>query len=467
MRNSKPYNTYKFSGVDWLGSIPSHWEVISLKYLLKKIYTGGTPDTSNDSLWSENESGTPWVSIADITKSKKILKDTKKRITPKGLESKRLEIIPKGTLLISIFASLGKTVRLDIDATVNQAIIGLVCNNRIFTDYLDYFLVFNELNLKYYSSSNTQDNLNLRKIKDLCLNLPSLPEQQAITEFLNYKLDKIDRFILKKKKLIKLLNEQKAAIIFQAVTKGLDPNAIIKPSGIDWLGDIPEHWESTKAKWIFTEIDERSSTGKEELLSVSHITGVTKRSEKNVTMFLAESYIGNKLCSPDDLVINIMWAWMGALGISSNHGIVSNAYGVYRLRDKNVFYPKYLDYLLRTKGYIVEYTKKSTGIHSSRLRLYSDKFFEILIVQPPKTEQVEIVQFIEKETATINLTISTIEKEIALVQEYRTTLIAEAVTGKIDVRGYEIPTIDEDEETLDEAELEIETEEEIIEEDTK
>src|ERR1700680_2224022 len=109
----------------------------------------------------------------------------------------------------------------------------------------------------------------------------------------------------------------------------LKPFVEQKESGLDWLGTIPRHWQIRRAKFLFREVDERSATGKEELLSVSHLTGVTPRSQKNITMFLAKSNVGHKICRPGDAVINTMWAWMGALGVSKRAGIVSPAYAVY------------------------------------------------------------------------------------------------------------------------------------------
>lgn len=123
---------------------------------------------------------------------------------------------------------------------------------------------------------------------------------------------------------------------------------------MDWLGEIPRHWTTQRNKHIFREIDERSDTGEEELLSVSHLTGVTPRSEKNVTMFMAETLGGYKLCSPGDLVINTMWAWMGALGTSDYKGTVSPSYNVYRVRQNENFNAKYLDLLYRTPQHVAE-----------------------------------------------------------------------------------------------------------------
>jgi len=146
------------------------------------------------------------------------------------------------------------------------------------------------------------------------------------------------------------------------MTDTLAPYPQMRASGLDWLGDIPAHWEVRRAKYSFFESDERSETGEEELLSVSHKTGVTPRSQKNVTMFKAESYIGHKLARPGDIAVNTMWAWMAALGVSRDVGIVSPSYGVYLPRPYAQFEGRFLDYLLRTELYRAEYIRRSRGI---------------------------------------------------------------------------------------------------------
>ncbi|BAZ53910.1 type I restriction-modification system S subunit [Nostoc sp. NIES-4103] len=199
-----------------------------------------------------------------------------------------------------------------------------------------------------------------------------------------------------------------------------------KDSGVDWLGEIPEDWQIIRAKYVLKEVDERSKTGKEELLSVSHLTGVTPRNEKNVNMFLAEDYSGSKLCQPNDIVVNTMWAWMGALGVSPVEGIVSSSYGVYRPND--TVFPKFLDNLLRTSIYIAEYNRRSTGVHSSRLRLYPDKFLDIPLLLPPLNEQERISEFIDNTTAEIDEAIAKKQRLIELLQEQKAILINQAVT---------------------------------------
>lgn len=199
-----------------------------------------------------------------------------------------------------------------------------------------------------------------------------------------------------------------------------------------WLPAVPEHWNEQRAKTFFREVDERSKTGLEELLSVSHLTGVTPRSQKKVTMFKAASYVGSKLCRPGDIVINTLWAWMAALGASRHVGIVSPAYGVYRPHHADSFNPAYLDYLLRTRAYVAEYIGRSTGIRSSRLRLYPNQFLDIALIQPPRPEQDQIVAYLRAQDAHIARFIKAKRELIALLTEQKQTIIEGAVTQGLD-----------------------------------
>lgn len=210
----------------------------------------------------------------------------------------------------------------------------------------------------------------------------------------------------------------------------LPPYPKYKNAGVGWLGSIPAHWPEKRAKYYFKEIDQRSETGDEEMLSVSHITGVTPRSQKNVTMFKAESNVGQKRCQTGDLVINTMWAWMSALGVSRHEGIVSPAYGVYRPKKIQNYDSYYLDRLLRIEGYRSEYICRSTGIRSSRLRLYPDKFLSMRIVCPPLDEQEAIARFLKRQDALVSKFIRNKKRQIELLQERRNVLTYEAMKSK-------------------------------------
>lgn len=213
---------------------------------------------------------------------------------------------------------------------------------------------------------------------------------------------------------------------------GLRPYPHTKPTSLAWLPELPVSWDIRRAKYSFQEADDRSAQGDEELLSVSHKTGVTPRSQKNITMFLAESYEGYKLCRQGDVVVNTMWAWMAALGVSRHVGIVSSAYGVYRPRPTSQFEPQYLDYLLRTKAYRAEYLRSSRGVTTSRLRLYPPDFLNIPFVQPPLDEQGLIVRFLDWHGAQTAKLIRAKKKLIALLNEQKQGIIRRAMTRGFD-----------------------------------
>ena len=268
-------------------------------------------------------------------------------------------------------------------------------------------------------------------IGNLPIPLPELPKQENISSFLDRETADIDTLIAAKQQIIDLQAEKRRAVVAEAVMRGLNQAVPLRATGIDWLGDIPAHWELERSRWLFNERDERSETGEEEMLTVSHLTGVTPRSEKDVNMFEAETTAGYKLCFAGDLAINTLWAWMGAMGTARVDGIVSPAYNVYTPGPRLL--PDYVDALVRIPVFAQEVTRYSKGVWSSRLRLYPEGFFETYWPVPPLDEQREIVRHIATETQKIDRLRVATEHSIALLKERRAALIAAAVTGQIDI----------------------------------
>lgn len=268
-------------------------------------------------------------------------------------------------------------------------------------------------------------------IRDYVVAVPTISEQRQVSRYLDTEIGVIDTLISTKVAWLDLLAEKRRAIVAEAVMRGLNPAAPMRPTGIDWLGDIPAHWEIERSRWLFTERDQRSETGEEEMLTVSHLTGVTPRSEKDVNMFEAESTAGYKLCFAGDLAINTLWAWMGAMGTARVDGIVSPAYNVYTPGTRLL--PDYVDAVVRIPLFAQEVTRYSKGVWSSRLRLYPEGFFETWWPVPPLVEQHEIVPHIASETAKIDRLRAATEHSITLLKERRGALIAAAVTGQIDI----------------------------------
>ena len=427
----KPYPAYKDSGVPWLGEVPAHWEVLPLCSVATPKSIIGQQHQELLSVYLDRGV----IRFSEV-------EEKRTNVTSEDL-SKYQAVDPGDFVLNNQQAWRGSVGVSNLSGIVSPAYLVLSLSPRLHTGFANLLFRERVMVTQYLVCSrgvgSIQRNLYWPHLKRVVFPSPPLPEQTAIVRFLDHADRRIRRYIRAKQKLIALLEEQKQAIIHQAVTGQIDvrtgqPYPAYKPSGVEWLGEVPEHWDLRPAKWYFREVDERSETGSEELLSVSHITGVTPRSEKNVTMFKAESNIGHKLCRPGDLVINTMWAWMAALGVSGRVGIVSPSYAVYRPHPSSRLFGEYADLLLRTTTYKNEYICRSTGIRSSRLRLYPEEFLRIKLLCPPPEEQHAIVGFVSKESKKARRSIDITHSEIDLLHEYRTRLIADVVTGKLDVR---------------------------------
>lgn len=203
-----------------------------------------------------------------------------------------------------------------------------------------------------------------------------------------------------------------------------------KDSNVDWIGDIPLSWRLLKSKFIFSRINNQSTTGSEELLSVSEYYGVKPKKEtikEGEFISRSESLIGYKKCSKNDLVMNIMLAWKKGLGVTDYDGIVSPAYEIFNINTE-LSYPQYMNYLLRTDLFASEFKRHSYGVIDSRLRLYPDNFKEIECILPPLEEQKQIANYLDKKTSKIDTTIAKNKELIQLLEEKRTALINQVVT---------------------------------------
>ncbi len=284
---------------------------------------------------------------------------------------------------------------------------------------------------------------------------PPLPEQTAIVRFLDHADRRIRRYIRAKQKLIKLLEEQKQAIIHRAVTRGLDPNVRLKPSGVEWLGDVPEHWEVRRNGRLFVQRNE-VGFGDLPILAVSLRTGVRIRDldspDRKQVMTDRNKY---KRARSGDIAYNMMRMWQGAVGFAPIDGLVSPAYVVAKPLQGTV--PRYFERLFKTAAYMGEVDKFSRGIVKDRNRLYWEDFKRMPSAYPPPDEQKEIADALDEACREIDSTAGRVRNEIALLREYRTRLIADVVTGKLDVReaAARLPDEAEEHEPLDEADDDI------------
>lgn len=300
-------------------------------------------------------------------------------------------------------------------------------------DEITYWLgeTLKAANLNRLSMTAAQPGLAVSTINLQFIPYPPREERIRIAAYLDSKLSEIDRQVSlltsKRDAYLRL----KKSIINRAVTKGLNPNVKMKDSGVDWIGEVPEGWEVKRMKDIFTERKDVSSTGNEDLLSVSEYYGVARRKDKissdDEFESRADSLVGYKICNAGDLVINIMLAWKTGLGISDYDGIVSPAYAVYK--GKSIV-PHYYHYLLRTGLYVAEFKRHSKGIIDSRLRLYNDKFNNISAIYPPLSEQHSIATYLDDKCSKIDRIISNLDKQISKYGDLKRSLIDEVITGK-------------------------------------
>ena len=438
-----PYPAYKPSDVPWLGNVPKHWEIIPNRALMnpRKDVVGACADD---------------FTLLSLTRRGIIPRDVDNAFGKFPSSFDTYQVIEPGDLVFCLFDidETPRTVgRSRLRGMVTGAYTRFVCGDVDTREFLYLlYLSLDDGKLLRPLYSGLRKTIPTATFLRAKIALPPLPEQGAIVRYLNYVDRRIRRYVSAKRKLIALLEEEKQAIVSHAVTRGLDPNVRLKPSGVEWLGDVPEHWEVRRSKFLYCEADERSTTGTEELMSVSHITGVTPR-KKSVTMFMAESNMGYKLCRPGDIVINTMWAFMAALGVARQIGLVSPSYGVYRPLNIERLSYVYIDSLLRTEAYRTNYVIRSTGITSSRLRLYPESFLDIPLLCPPSAEQAAIVEHLELAMSTANVAIARARRQIELVEEYRTRLIADVVTGKLDVReaAAQLPDEDGDQDPIEES----------------
>lgn len=429
----KRYEAYKDSGVDWIGEVPEGWEILPSKRYFnfeKKI---------NKNYFSNN--------ILSLTLRGVVNNDIE---NPEGLVPKdyaTYQFFQKGDLVFKLIdlenISTSRVGIVHEDGIMSSAYIRLICGPKIFNKYAYYFYfslyknqVFNKLGSGVRSTLNPTDLLNLAFVN------PSFSEQTAIAEFLDDKTAKIDQTIGIRQKEIDLLKERRQILIQQAVTGKIVWDAStnawtepveVKDSGVDWIGEIPEHWEVRKLKYLISEFNVRSIDGTEELLSLSKYKGVIPKSTLEERAGGAESHIGYKIVRKNDLVINKMQAVNGLLAVSRISGITSPDYSVYFSKNSKHLNIYYLQYLLLQSEYLSEFKRRVTGVMEGFIRLYTDDLYEIKIHLPKFEEQLEIVSYIKAIEAKIAKAITLKEQEIEKLKEYKTVLIDNVVTGKVKI----------------------------------
>lgn len=435
-KNKKKYSSYKDSGVEWLGKIPIDWEVIKLKHLLK-FSTGGTPSSQVNGLY---DGDIPWVTISDM--DGRIIKNSH-FISKKGVKSANITQTPKGSLLYSFKLSVGQVAFTEENIYTNEAIASFHPIEKVNLNFWFYVLpifLIKNANTNIYGAYLLNQDL----IKNAIIIAPPLQEQTAIANFLDRKTALIDQAITIKKKQIELLKERRQIIIHNAVTKGFDNTVKLKDSGVQWIGQIPEHWKVETLKNILTERNEKNDPIRtKEILSLSIDKGVTLYAEKTTNLDrFKDDFSQYKLAHKGDLVFNSMNMIVGAVGVSEYFGCVSPVYYTYSGRHDNSN-TKFYEYLFRCKtiqGVLYSLGKGLIAIdrgegkyNTLRLKVSRDDLRSLRLPFPSYSEQNQIIVYIETQSSKIDTLISLKEQEIEKIKEYKATLIKSAVTGEIKV----------------------------------
>ncbi|MCD9563404.1 restriction endonuclease subunit S [Tenacibaculum maritimum] len=433
------YSKYKDCDIPWVKEIPQDWLVTEVRNVFSKN------DIKNEKLEENNLLTLSYGSI----KRKSI--NTAGGLLPASFDS--YQILTKGMIVLRMLDLQNDKNSLRVGyvperGIITSAYIGLDSKIECDTKYFYYLLHFMDLIKHFYNrGGGVRQSIGFTDFRREKIIIPSTSEQTSIANFLDYKLEKINRFITKKKQLIELLAEQKAAIINKAVTKGINPNAKLKPSRIEWLGDIPEHWEVTKLSGLCAFVRGSSNFKKDELLSKGKYVALqygktykVDEVDENFEFYINDEFFKeSQVVNYGDIIIISTSETIEDLGHSvfynrTDLGLLGGEQLLLKPNSKIVD-GKYLCY--SSKVFTKELQKYATGVKVYRFNINDLKTIYTTI--PSIREQKEIVSYIDTESKRIDRTISTIEKEITLVKEYKAALISEAVTGKIDVRNFKIP----------------------------
>ncbi|MEN6671212.1 restriction endonuclease subunit S [Psychrobacter sp. B38] len=435
----RQYEGYKESGVEWLDVIPSHWVMSKIKYI-SPFQVGWTPPTGNDSNFiGENI----WANISDLRG--KIITDTVKRISDKAAEEASMDITPKGSLLYSFKLSVGSVSFAGCDMYTNEAIASFTSDSLLPLEYLYYvlpkFLIENASTNIYGARI-----LNQELIRNAIILKPTYEEAETIANFLDHETAQIDTLIKKQQTLIQLLKEKRQAVISHAVTKGLNPNAPMKDLGVEWLGEVPEHWEVTKLGFHTSKIGSgKTPRGGAEVYQEEGVLFIRSqnvydsglRVDKSESVFVSEiihEEMSNTKVQGGDILLNVTGGSIGRTCIVPNSFIEANVNQHVCIVRLPISMRYFIAFVLKSSLVKEQIDSIQTG--GNREGLNFEQISKFIICLPPEEERADIVSYIERETKKIDSLLEQSNNAIQLMQERRTALISAAVTGKIDVRGW-------------------------------
>lgn len=432
----RPYPAYKDTNAEWLGQMPAHWQVRRLSSLAR-ILNGATPSSTNPSNWGGD---VPWVTPTDLgTLEGRTLHRSARTLTDAGYRNCGASLAPDGSIALSTRAPIGHIGILGVPCCSNQGCRLLVPNDSIESDFFYYALVTFREELKALGQGSTFTELSRGHLAAFRIGLPPRAEQAAIVRFLDCVDGRIRQAIREKEKLVELLDEQRLVVIEQAVTGQRDvrtgkPFAAYKDSGVGWLPKVPAHWEMRRSKRLFRPRKELARPGDIQL-SATQAYGVIAQEEYEAKIGRKVTKVTRNLkqrrhVEVDDFVIS-MRSFQGGLERAWQSGCIRSSYVVLQANaplDVGYFGP-----LFKSRSYIGALQSTANFIRDGQ-DLNFENFADVDLPFPPPAEQREIAEAIGRETGQASPEIRVSHRQIALLREYRARLIADVVTGKVDVR---------------------------------
>lgn len=413
----------KDSGIEWIGEIPLGWEISPLKYNYT-IIAGATPNSTCQEYWDGNIT---WITPADYKTPDVYVCDSSRKITKRGLVSCSTSILPVGSIVFSKRAPIGSVAITRRELCTNQGCIGLVAKNRLVNNKYFYYVlsIYPEV-FDLYGSGTTFKEISATTFASIQFPFPHVSIQDRIATFLDSKCSEIDAISADIQKEIETLEQYKRSVITEAVTKGLNPDAEMKDSGVPWIGKMPANWTCIKGKYILKYMQKPVKTD-DGVITCFRDGEVTLRSNRREDGFtMADKEIGYQGIDVGDLVVHGMDGFAGAIGISDSRGKASPVLNVLDSRQNK----KYIMYYLRSMAYGDVFAALATGIRVRSCDLRWNKLSVLLYPVPPLEEQAGIVQYIEDTLNKVNGVISEKKQQLTVIDSYKKSLIYEYVTGK-------------------------------------
>lgn len=422
----------KDSGIPWLGNIPETWNIAKIKNIAN-IYVGNSIRDEDKENYSDSGNGIPYIATKDINVDTSII-DYKNGIYTK-INDKSFKIANIDSTLMCIEGgSAGKKIAFleEKVSFVNK----LCCfePKKVNSKYMYYYLKSPAFKIKFDSHlSGLIGGVSQSELKEFPICMPTDAEQIKIANFLDEKIKEIDNAIIKTKETIEDYKKLKKSIITKLVTKGLDKNIEMQDTDSDWIGKIPKHWKYIKIKTLFHAVDERNNNENALLLSLYTAIGVKPRNELEEKGNKAVTVINYKKVKQNDIIVNKLLAWMGAIAYSDYEGVTSPDYDVYRANDNANVFRDYYNAYFRYTNFNGDCYRYGHGIMLMRWRTYPEELLKIKVPNPPYNEQVEISNVIDIKCKEIDKLIENKEKIVEELEQYKKSVIYEYVTGKKEV----------------------------------